>query len=144
MLFIMCHASANRYAINSRHVSAVLPRVNLHRLTGSPPWFAGVLIYRGTATPVLDFTQLTEGRDCADRLSSRIVVLQAELGGISRQFGVLAEQVGLREVHTDPVEVIGGETALGTLRLDEEGVFQCIDIRRLVSEGRQEAPLSLC
>ena len=41
MLLIMCHAGANRYAIDSRHVSEVLPRVDLHpsgriRLPGSP------------------------------------------------------------------------------------------------------------
>ena len=98
MLLIMCHAGANRYAIDSRHVSEVLPRVNLQRLTGSPPWLAGLLIYRGTATPVMDLAQLTEGLPCPNRLSSRIVVLQTELEGISRRFGVLAEQVGLREV----------------------------------------------
>jgi chemotaxis-related protein WspB len=141
MLLIMCHASANRYAIDSRHVSEVLPRVNLHRLTGSPPWLAGVLVYRGAATPVMDLAQLAEGRDCLNRLSSRIVVLQTELGGISRRFGVLAERVGLREAHAAPGEAgsdTGGPTTLGKLRLDEEGVFQLIDIRRLVSEGRQE------
>jgi chemotaxis-related protein WspB len=141
MLLIMCNAGGNRYAIESRHVSEVLPQVNLHRLTGSPPWLAGVLIYRGTATPVVDLTQLTEGMPCPNRLSSRIVVLQTEVGGISRRFGVLAEHVGLREVRADPGECGGetaGPTALGKLRLDEEGVFQLIDIRRLASEDRRE------
>jgi chemotaxis-related protein WspB len=141
MLLIMCHASASRYAIDSRHVSEVLPRVGLHRLTGSPPWLAGVLVYRGTATPVVDLTQLMEERDCPTRLSSRIVVLQTELRGITRRFGILAEHVDLREAVNDPDEASGetvGPTALGTLRLDEEGVFQLIDIQRLVSEGRQE------
>jgi len=46
MLLIMCHAGANRYAFESRHVLEVLPQVNLHRLTGSPPWIAGLLIFR--------------------------------------------------------------------------------------------------
>jgi chemotaxis-related protein WspB len=136
----MCNCSANRYAIDSRHVSEVLPRVNLHRLAGSPPWLAGVLIYRGRATPVMDLMQLTEGTPCPNRLSSRIVVLKIELGGSFRQLGVLAERVGLREIREEPGES-GGETegpaALGKLRLDEHGVFQVIDFSRLVSDDRQ-------
>jgi chemotaxis-related protein WspB len=137
MLLITCRAGANRYAIDSRHVVEVLPRAGVHRLAGSPPWFAGVLIYRGTATPVLDFTQLAEGRRCPNRLSSRIIVLQIELGGSLRRFGSMAEHVGLREIHDDPGQA-GAPTGLGRLCLDEQGVFQLLDMRRLVSEDRQE------
>jgi chemotaxis-related protein WspB len=140
MLLIMCHGNANRYAIDSRHVSEVLPRANLHRPSGSPPWLAGMLIYRARAIPVVDLTQLTEGTPCPSRLSSRIIVLETELGGSTRRFGVLAERVGLREIHQQPGESAGetdGPAALGTLHLDEQGVFQFIDISRLVSADRQ-------
>jgi chemotaxis-related protein WspB len=140
MLLIMCHAGANRYAIDSRHVGEVLPRANLHRLTGSPPWLAGLLIYRGAATPVVDLTQLTEGRPCPNRLSSRIIVLRTELEGLPRRLGVLAERVGLREVseaHAEVGDETAGETCLGKVLLDEQGVFQLIDIERLVSQDRQ-------
>jgi chemotaxis-related protein WspB len=140
MLLITCQAGANRYAIESRHVSEVLPRLNLHRLNGSPPWLAGLLIYRGTAIPVVDLTQLTEGSPCPNRLSSRIVVVRAELAGLPRRFGVLAEHIGLCEVGDAPVEVgdqPAGETGLGKVLLDEQGVFQLIDIARLVSPDRQ-------
>lgn len=140
MLLIMCHCRANRCAIDSRHVNEVLPRVNLHRLSGSPPWLAGMLICRGIATPVMDLSQLVEGTPCPNRLSSRIVVLRIELGGSFRQFGILAESVDLREVHDEP-EGAGrqsdGPAALGTLRLDQEGVFQLVDMPRLVSADRQ-------
>jgi chemotaxis-related protein WspB len=140
MLLIMCHCCANRYAIDSRHVSEVLPRANLHRLADSPPWLAGMLIYRGRTIPVVDLTQLTEGMPCPRRLSSRIVVLQTELGGSPRRFGILAERVGLREIRQQPGES-GGEAdetaAEGRLRLDEEGVYQLLDIPRLVSEDRR-------
>ena len=140
MLLVMCHAGSNRYAIDSRYTSEVLPRVNLHRLAGSPPWFAGLLIYRGTTTPVMDLTQLTEGVPCPNRLSSRIVVLQAELRGIFRRFGVLAEHVGLREMRADPGESggeTGGPAALGKQCLDEQGVYELVDVSRLVSGDRQ-------
>jgi hypothetical protein len=80
------------------------------------------------------------GRPCANRLSSRIVVLQTELRGILRRVGILAEQVGLGDFGdaTRPsAEQTTGSTALGTLFLDEQGVFELVDIPRLISEDRQ-------
>jgi chemotaxis signal transduction protein len=140
MLLIMCHSNGIRYAFDPRNVCEVLPRVNLHRLGGSPSWFAGMLICRGSVTPVIDFGQLTEGTPCPGRLSSRIVVLQVETRGSSRHFGVLVESVGLREI-PGQLEGAGGEvgeaSAFGMLHLDEQGVFQLVDIPRLISEDRQ-------
>lgn len=140
MLLITCNAGGNRYAIDSRHVSEVLPQVNLHRLAGSPAWLAGMLIHRGAATPVVDLCQLAAGAPCPNRLSSRIVVLESQLGGTWRRFGLLAEQVGVRELRGAPEE-FGGETAeaatFGRLALDEQGVFQLVEIPLLVSEERQ-------
>lgn len=140
MLLIMCHSNSNRYAVDSRHVSEVLPRVHLHRLSGSPPWLAGMLIHRAKATPVMDLAQLTEGTCSPDRLSSRIVVLEMELCGSLRQLGVLVERVDLRETSREPEEAGGtadGPAALGRLLLDEQGVFQLVDPLRLVPKDRQ-------
>ena len=140
MLLIMCNAGGNRYAIDARHVSEVVPQASLHRMVGSPPWLAGMLIHRGTATPVMDLAQLAGGAPCPNRLSSRIVVLQSELAGTSRRFGVLAEQVALREmgdVAGLPESETAGPAAFGSLALDDQGVFQLVDIRLLASEERQ-------
>lgn len=141
MLLIMCHAGASRYAIDSRHVCEVLPRVTLHRPTASPYWLAGMLICRAAAIPVIDLVQLVEGRDCPNRLSSRVVVLAAEMQGSRQTFGLLAENVELRETPAAP-EAAGSATvthaALGRLCLDEEGVFQLVDVDRIVAEGRRE------
>jgi chemotaxis-related protein WspB len=140
MLLITCHAGADRFAVESRHVSEVLPRANLQRPSGSPAWLAGLLIYRGTATPVMDLTQLAAGGPCPNRLSSRIIVLQTELAGVNRRFGLLAENVGLREIHEEANETAcpsGGPTALGSLRLDAQGVFQLLEPSRLMCRDRQ-------
>ncbi|MFZ5831610.1 MAG: chemotaxis protein CheW [Planctomycetota bacterium] len=141
MLLITCHAGANRYAIDSRHVREVLPRVQLHRLGSAPGWLAGVLIYRGTTSPVIDLTQLVHGAECPNRFSSRIVVLHTQLGGVDRQFGLLAEHVGVREVGTELGGAGGepaGRSAIGEVFLDEDGVFELIDITRMVSKDREE------
>jgi len=140
MLLIMCHAGANRYAFESRHILEVLPRVNLHRISGSPSWLAGLLIFRGAAIPVIDLTQLTQSMPCPNRLSSRIAIMQIVLKGVPQRFGVLAEQMGLQEFNADPKQSgaeTGGQMALGKIRLDEQGVFQIVDPPSLVSEDRQ-------
>jgi chemotaxis-related protein WspB len=140
MLLIMCHAGSNRYAFDSRQVSEVLPRVALHPVHEAPPWLAGLLVHRGAVTPVVDLTQLTGGRPCPNRLSSRIVIVQAVLQDVPRRLGVLAEQVGLREVRGELAASCGetpGTVVLGELLLDGQGVFQLIDTSRLASGDRQ-------
>jgi chemotaxis-related protein WspB len=140
MMLIMCHCGEQRFAVDSRHVSEVLPRVHLHALGGAPPWFAGVLIRRGTATPVIDLAQLANAKDCPRSLSNRIAILETDLRGSRRRFGILAERVELREVRGEPEQCFAkadGPAQFGELRLDEEGVLQILDIRRLVSEERQ-------
>jgi chemotaxis-related protein WspB len=140
MLLIMCHAGTDRFAIEARHVQELLPQARLQRLGGSPSWLAGLLVYRGTAMPVMDLTQLVHGRPCPNRLSTRIIVLQAELEGRDRRFGVLAENVQLCESHDEPRESrsdLGEPTSLGSLRLDSQGVFQLLDPTLLVGKERR-------
>lgn len=142
MLLLMFRAGGNRYAIDSRHVSEVLPQVTLHHLAGAPDWLAGVLIYRGTSLRVVDLVRLIEGPSCPNRLSSRILVLRVELAGAVRQFGLLAEQVGLYETCADGTQSDESDakpTVWGTLHFDSQGVFQRMDIAGLLSEERQLA-----
>jgi chemotaxis-related protein WspB len=139
MLLIMCHAGANRFAFESRDVLEVLPHVNLHRLPDSPPWLAGLMIFRGAPIPVIDLPQLTQSVPCPNRLSSRIAIIQTALKGAHQRFGVLAEQMGLNEFNADQKKSgteAGGQTVLGKLCLDEQGVFQIIDPPRLVCDDR--------
>jgi chemotaxis-related protein WspB len=140
MLLIMCHAGADRFAIESRHVYELLPQARLQRPGGSPSWLAGLLVYRGTALSVIDLTRLVHGNPCPNRLSTRIIVLQAELEGKERRFGLLAENVHLCEPHAESEEsdsIRGEPTTLGSLCLDAHGVFQLMEPTRLMSQDRQ-------
>lgn len=142
MLLLMFRAGGNRYAIDSRYVSEVLPQVTLHPLAGAPDWLAGVLIYRDTTLRVVDLVRLTEGVSCPNRLSSRILVIRVELASVPRQFGLLAEQVGLYETADDAGRQGDSQAqaaAWGTLHFDSQGVLQRLDLTRLLSEERQRA-----
>lgn len=141
MLLITCQAGADRFAIPLRHVVEVVPRAILQRPGGLPDWLAGILVYRGTATPVLDLTWLTHGTPCPNRLSSRILLLRTNWQDAQRRFGLLAEHVALNEVDDSSLnqaEPAGGPTALGTLRLDSHGVFQLLDLDLLLPDQRRE------
>jgi chemotaxis-related protein WspB len=142
MLLITCQAGDDRYAVEARHVSEVLPQANLERPSGSPPWLAGLLIHRGSATPVIDLTQLTRGSPCPNRLSTRILVLHAEWDGVDRRFAVLAESVGLCETVEETEEAacrFGGPVALGNLCIDARGVYQLLDPNLVMGKDRREA-----
>jgi chemotaxis-related protein WspB len=139
MLLITCQAGSNRYAFHSRDVVEVLPRVNLHSLPDSPPWLAGLLVYRGAAIPVIDFARLTESTPCPNRLSSRIAVLQTAHEGVVRRFGILAEQMGLNDYSAAENQLVadeGVQVGLGKLCKDQEGMFQMIDPASLIAQGR--------
>ena len=138
-LLIMCQTGTNRYAFESKDVVEVLPRVRLHNMPDSPSWYAGILLFRGTAVPVLDLAQLTAAGSSSPRYSSRIAVLKTVLGGVDRVFGVLAERMGLREFQDDLKQDqirTSGQTALGKLCLDDQDVFQLIDPVNLIAEER--------
>jgi chemotaxis-related protein WspB len=140
MLLIMCHAGADRYAIESRHIAELLPQARLQRPGGSAFWLAGLLVYRGAVIPVMDLTQLIHGSPCPNRLSSRIIVLQAELEGKDRRFGLLAENVQLCETREEGEGSgwrLGDPTALGALCLDARGVFQLLDPALLAGKERR-------
>lgn len=142
MLLIMCHAGVDRYAIESRHVAEVVPQVTLQRPQGLPSRLAGLMVYHGATTFIIDLTQLTRGVPCPNRLSSRIIVLRTELDTADRRFGLLAERVALcevRETVEGGVFRLGDPTALGNLCLNAQDVYQLLDPRLLIGEDPSEA-----
>jgi chemotaxis-related protein WspB len=137
MLLIACQAGADRYAVESHHVTEVVPRAHLQHPKGLSPRLAGVMVYRGSTMPVIDLTQITHGVPCPNRLSSRIIVLHAEVEEADSRLGLLAENVRLREMDAalkENVRRCGERTALGRLCFDEQGVFQLLNARQLFGE----------
>ena len=143
MLVLMCHAGENRYAIDSASVGEVVPCVNVDTVAGSPEWLAGVFAHRGVATPLVDFTQLLTGEPCPRRWNSRIILTRLESEGVSEQLGLLAERVTTAEIDTQatasPTTRSTAMEALGPILLDERGMFQLVDLSRLLSGDRRSA-----
>lgn len=90
MLCLIFHAGGDRFAMATREVAGVLPLVELHRVGHSPDWLAGLFDYRGTITPVLDLPHMLRGADCPRRLSTRIVLVNYPVRGVTaRPLGLL-------------------------------------------------------
>ena len=146
MLALMCRAAGNRYAFDSRHVTEVVSYVRLQRVPAAPEWMAGLFAYRGRATPVIDLTYLASGGRSLRRWSSRILVVPLEVDGARRPVGLLVEGLTTAELAESAVdqasEARSGVSAWGPVLLDEQGMYQLIELPRLLSADRRRAVFS--
>lgn len=129
MLYLLVQVGGQRYAIDARHVHAVLPLIDIRAVTSANQALVGVLDFRGAPVPVVDVSVVVLGRPAARRLSTRIVVTSAPGSGLR---GILAE--GVTETFRLGAPDAAGEVALNggasRLTLDAEGVVQHVDLQQ--------------
>ena len=143
MLFLVFQVGAHRYAIDAGQVAEVLPLVAIAPIARAPEAVAGVLVYRGAPMPVVDLSQLLEGRPAERRLSTRIVVVHYPVGkgaatGGTRLLGLIAEKATetIRREALDFVDsgVVNDRAPyLGAVAPDPRGMVQRVDIARLLT-----------
>jgi chemotaxis-related protein WspB len=140
MLALMCNAAGNRFAVDARQVLEVVPRVRLQSVSGSPSWLAGMCVYRGRILPVLDLAHLATGAVCPNQWSSRIVLVQC-MDDPSQVFGLIVEQVAVTQLSADRLGASPAAcvTSLGAMSLDDEGMFQLLDVSRVLTAERRAA-----
>ncbi len=137
MLVVTFEAAGRRYALDTRHVVEVVPWVRVQPVARAPDWVAGFFSYRGEVTPAVDLGRLAGGEPCRCRYNSRLLLVALPAAGGSRRAGLLAERVGTANLLADPRRGPGdGEGAWGPRLLDEQGVFQLLDVARLLPEAR--------
>jgi chemotaxis-related protein WspB len=85
------------YAIESRRVVEVLPLVPARPLPGLPDYLLGLFTFRGSLVPLVDLSRRLGAGPAAERLSTRIVVVDladtAPPGSAGRRLGLVAEQM---------------------------------------------------
>jgi chemotaxis-related protein WspB len=143
MLFILFQLDQDRYAIESRELVEILPLMRLKRLPHAPTGVAGILDYRGVPVPVIDLSEMALGRRSAERLSTRILIVQSEGG---QQMGLIAERANgmLKCESTDFVSSginVGGAPYLGPVTRDARGIVQWISPEKLLSAEIRNALL---
>src|SRR4051812_36805940 len=80
MLLLTFRAAESPYAVDVARVVEVVPRIDLRRLPHAPAFLAGVFDYRGVVVPVVDLGVLLGAEGCADRLSTRIILVDSRPG----------------------------------------------------------------
>jgi chemotaxis-related protein WspB len=85
MLLLTFTAGANRYAVDVARVVEVVPRVELRPVPHAPAFLAGLLGYRGKVVAVIDLSVLLDAPPCPDRLSTRIILVNAMPGDHNRR-----------------------------------------------------------
>lgn len=82
------------YAVESRRVIEVLPLVAARPLPRVPEYVRGIFTYRGRLVPLIDLGRRFADADVAERLSTRVVVVEfTPPGGAARRLGLVAENV---------------------------------------------------
>lgn len=77
MLLLTFRAAECLYAVDVSRVVEVVPRIDLRRLPHAPGFLAGVFDYRGLVVPVVDLGVLLGAETCANRLSTRIILVDS-------------------------------------------------------------------
>lgn len=142
MLFLLFQLGSERYALDAGQVVAVLPRLGVKAIPHAPSSVAGLCQYRGGPVPVIDLSELALGRPSANRLSTRIVLVQYPhpgpdpVGG-PHLLGLLAERA-TETLRRDPEDFVApgvsvdAASYLGRVTADARGLIQRIEVQRLL------------
>ena len=145
MLFILLKSGNGWYALDTRPVVEVTPRVELRPCPGAPAYLAGLLRYRGTCVPVIDFSRLVNASPAPANLGCRILLLRyASRDGRERLLGLMAEAAIETVLTVKATPLVRSDfnqdgvspdalPCLGRLTMDDRGLVQRIDTGHLLT-----------
>ncbi|MFN6517816.1 MAG: chemotaxis protein CheW [Nostoc sp. CreGUA01] len=147
MLLLIVSINNERYAIESRQVVEVIPLVVLKTLPHKPEHIAGVFNYRGRIVPVIDLSELMNGKPSCENFSTRIVLVKYSRKNTPEVtephiLGLMAEQI-VETLHKSESEFVDSNIQidaapyLGKMIVDDRGMIQCLRIEYLLSEMQQ-------
>lgn len=140
MLFLVFQLGSDRYALEASRIVEVVPFLDLKRIPRAPTGVAGLFNYRGHPVPVVDLCALTLGHPAAERLSTRIIVVNhSNSRGESHLLGLIAEHA-TEIIRKDargfakPGMNVAAAPYLGPVYLDRDGAIQWLHEQRLLPE----------
>ena len=106
MLVLIFRVAEVAYGVGVKRVIEVVPRVALREIPHAPSFLVGLLRYRGGAVPVVDLGLLIDGKACADRLDTRIILVDGGVHGGSGPgyLGLIAERVEADPLGQEPLD----------------------------------------
>lgn len=94
MLLLLFQIKENHFALDANLVVEVIPLLNFKPMPQTPDYVVGKINYRGKAIPVIDLCLLKAQKPAAERISTRIILVNYPYE--HRQdaiLGLVAEQV---------------------------------------------------
>ncbi|MBW4635301.1 MAG: chemotaxis protein CheW [Iphinoe sp. HA4291-MV1] len=152
MLMLLFYIKNDRYALESRRVVEVVPKVALKTLHHAPDSIAGLLNYRNRLVPVIDLCRLIQGTPCRPLFSSRIILVNYQSRNddsptgssytsqpTSYILGLMAERVTdtFRKQETQhfvPGMKVDTTPYLGEMITDAQGMIQCLQLDEILPE----------
>jgi chemotaxis-related protein WspB len=128
MLILTFKLGPNWYAIEATQVVELVPRVALRPIPHAPALLAGLLAYRGKFVPVIDLGLLVGTASCADRLSTRIILVKNVSGDENRGKAESSESV--QASGPRPVQQERGPTLLGLIA-EEASDLASVEVEQL-------------
>jgi len=141
MLWLLFQVENNRYALDSRQVTAVASMVNLRKIPQSPPFISGVFHCKNKIVPAVDLSQLLIGKPSKILYSTRIILIDVVLADKGTfTLGLIAEKVvdTVQKAETELMDsdlTIEDADYLGKFFFHEEETIQCITVDHLISES---------
>jgi chemotaxis-related protein WspB len=141
MLFLVFQLGTDRYALQAAQVVEVLPLVNSKHVPRAPVGVTGVFDYHGTPVPLIDLTELAQGKPSRKWMSTRIILVNyRDKSGRVHLVGLLAEHATetmhrSEEEFADSGIAVADAPFLGSVLTDAAGIIQQIDIQNVLSES---------
>ena len=133
MIFILFRGGRETLAMDVERVVEVVPLLTVRKVPHVPGYVLGVMNYRGTAVPVIDFSALHSGTPSRRVLSTRIVIVRfGGPEGTERMIGLAGERV-TETIRADREEFqppgIRSETNrfLGDILVSGSGTIQLVE-----------------
>ncbi|OGR05079.1 MAG: hypothetical protein A2511_07010 [Deltaproteobacteria bacterium RIFOXYD12_FULL_50_9] len=141
MLLLMFEIRDGRYAMPTNRIVEIVPLVKMKKIPRTPEYVVGMINFRGLPVPVLDLGLLTENIPCAQRFSTRNILVRYQAKNDRQHIiGLIAERV-TETVKIDmaalPASGVMMDEALyvGALGSNDDDMVRCFDVQRMVPES---------
>jgi len=133
MLFLKFRIGAEAYVLDALQIAEVLPLVSIRRIPQAAACVAGLINYRGRPVPVVDLSELMQGKPALQHISTRLILVRygEHLLGLIAEHATETLRRDLADF-VDPGISSDGAPYLGPVTLDAGRLFQWIEVHKLL------------